>query len=287
MLIGDTGYGLILLLAPAFFYRKAVAKAGKPGIHLVMIMGAVTIVWGLLTGVIFGVSPQNFIDAGGLLAGIGHALSALQVVKGSVQDQAYVIMKISFVMAAIHLSLAQLRQALALAPALETLSKIGWGHIPLGRIFCLIWYLFFGSKAGVPPHPLTSYLLIIGAALAIIFASPNRNPAKMVGVGLAQFPLNALGSFSDSISYIRLMGVGLASTIIGQTFNSLAVQVAENATWFVGIFVAVFGHTLNIAMCMIAILAHGVRLNMLEFSNNAGVQWAGYTYDPFTTNIKE
>jgi len=39
---------------------------------------------------------------------------------------------------------------------------------------------------------------------------------------------------------------------------------------------------------MIAILAHGVRLNMLEFSNNVGVQWAGYPYQPFAlTKAKE
>ena len=286
MLIGDAGYGLIFLLVPAIFYRKIVAAAGSPSAHFLMVMGAATIIWGLLTGVIFGVTPQNLIDAEGWLAAIGRGLAVVQVVKGTVQQQAYAIMKISFVMAAIHLSIAQLRQALALAPALAMLSKIGWA-VFLWGIFCVIWYLFFASQAGAPPHRLTPYLLIAGGAMAILFACPSRNPFKMVGIGIAQFPLSALGTFSDSISYIRLMGVGLASTIIGQTFNSLGAQVADSATWFVGIFVALFGHSLNIAMCMIAILAHGVRLNMLEFSNNAGVQWAGYAYSPFTTTIKE
>ncbi len=287
MLIGDAGYGLLFVLVPALTYRKMTAAAGKPGVHLLMIMGAATIVWGLLTGVLFGVSPQDFISAGGVLAGIGHGLGAVQVITGDAEQQAYTIMKISFVMAAIHLTLARLRQVLLLAPRLEAVSKIGWA-VFLWGIFLVIWFLFFSSQVGEPAHWLTPYLLLTGAVLAIVFASPDRNPVKMVSLGLAQFPLDALGAFSDSISYIRLMGVGLASTIIGRTFNSLGAQVAEPATWFAGAFVVLFGHGLNIAMCMIAVLAHGVRLNMLEFSNNVGVQWAGHAYQPFAVqNQKE
>lgn len=48
------------------------------------------------------------------------------------------------------------------------------------------------------------------------------------------------------------------------------------------------GHALNIVLCLIALLAHGVRLNMLEFSNNAGVEWAGYPFQPFAkATVKE
>lgn len=280
MLIGDAGYGLLFILVPALTYRKAVAAAGKPGVHLLMVMGMTTIVWGLLTGVFFGICPRDFIGAGGFWVPIGRALGAFHVVSGSLEQQGYTIMKISFVIAAIHLSLAQLRQALALAPRLDALSKVGWATFLWGT-FLVIWYLFFDSQAGNPPHRLTSWLLVIGAALTIAPASPDGNPLKMIGLGLAKFPLSALGAFSDSISYMRLMAVGLASTIVGQTFNSLGAQAAGEGTWFLGAFVVLFGHSLNIAMCMIAILAHGVRLNMLEFSNNVGVQWAGYAYQPF------
>jgi V/A-type H+-transporting ATPase subunit I len=175
-----------------------------------------------------------------------------------------------------------------LAPSLRAIARIGWA-IFLWGIFGIIWYLFFGSQQTPksPPHWTAPWLLFVGTALAILFANPSRNPLKAIGVGLASFPLTALGTFSDSISYIRLMGVGLASTIIAQTFNSLAAQVAGAAGWFVAAPVALLGHALNIAMCMIAVLAHGVRLNMLEFSNNAGVQWAGHAYTPFAKAEKK
>jgi len=61
----------------------------------------------------------------------------------------------------------------------------------------------------------------------------------------------------------------------------LGADMVPVATWFGAAPVIIFGHLLNIALCMIAIFAHGVRLNMLEFSSNAGVQWSGYPYAPF------
>ncbi len=287
MLIGDAGYGLIFLLLPLAFYKKIAAKAGKVQVQLLMVMGAATIAWGILAGNIFGVSPGQLMSAGGLLGRLGSLLDRLQVIRGDVTQQAYTIMKVSFVIAVIHLSLAQLRQALTLAPSLSCLAKVGWAAFLWG-IFFVIWYLFFGSQV-TPPRPpywLTPYLLLIGGCLAILFAHPSRNPFKTLGLGIASFPLAALGTFSDTISYIRLWGVGLASTIIAQTFNSLAAQAAE-ATWLAAAPILLLGHALNIAMCMIAILAHGVRLNMLEFSNNAGVQWAGYAYKPFAIAQKK
>ena len=282
MLIGDAGYGLIFLIVPLLFYRKLAAKAGKEKAQLLIVLGAATIIWGVLGGNIFGVSPKNFMSAGGFWATIGAGLDSLQVIRGDVTQQAQTIMKLSFIFAAIHLSVGQMRQFITMVPHPKALEKLGWA-IFLWGIFLIIWYLFFGSQQSPPrpPHWLALWLLAIGTGLTILFSSPSRNPIKTIALGVANFPLSALATFSDSISYIRLMGVGLASTIIGQTFNSLGMQVAEAATWFVGGFVVLFGHSLNIAMCMIAILAHGVRLNMLEFSNNAGVQWAGYPYEPF------
>ncbi len=286
MLIGDAGYGLLFVVVPAIWYRKMARAAGAPGTQLLIAMGAATVVWGGMTGVFFGLTPQDFLAAGAMWEPLGRAFAFVQIIGGDVQQQAATIMKISFIMAAVHLSLAQIRQALAYAPNLVMLSKVGWATFLWG-IFFVIWYLFFDSQAGRPPHWLTGWLLAIGAALIILFTAPSRNPLKMVGLGLAQFPLDALGSFSDSISYIRLMGVGLASTIIGQTFNELGANVASGATWIAGAPVVVVGHGLNIAMCMIAILAHGVRLNMLEFSNNVGVQWAGYAYEPFAVGHRK
>ena len=122
------------------------------------------------------------------------------------------------------------------------------------------------------------YLLIAGAVLAIVFASPSANLVKMLGMGLAQFPLSMLSAFSDVISYVRLMAVGLASSVLAVSFNDMALQAGFLP---LTILVLVFGHGLNVGLALIAMFAHGVRLNMLEFGSNLGMEWAGYPYRPF------
>jgi V/A-type H+-transporting ATPase subunit I len=118
----------------------------------------------------------------------------------------------------------------------------------------------------------------VGATLAIVFAEPSRNIGKMLLLGVAQFPLSMLSTFSDVISYVRLMAVGLASGVLAVSFNNMAADAA----WPLAILIFVFGHSLNIGLAMIAMFAHGVRLNMLEFSNNLGMRWTGFPYQPFT-----
>jgi len=124
--------------------------------------------------------------------------------------------------------------------------------------------------------------LLGGLALVVLFGAPNRNPARRVFVGFASALLPLIGTFGDTMSYIRLMAVGLASFYIAFAFNDLGSTVATVGTWGAAVPILLIGHALNIALCVIAIFAHGVRLNMLEFSNNVGVQWAGYAYAPFT-----
>jgi V/A-type H+-transporting ATPase subunit I len=46
-------------------------------------------------------------------------------------------------------------------------------------------------------------------------------------------------------------------------------------------------HGLNVSLSIISLFAHGVRLNMLEFSNNLGMQWSGYAYEPFAKRHRE
>ncbi|MBW2619613.1 MAG: hypothetical protein JRC92_12130 [Deltaproteobacteria bacterium] len=192
------------------------------------------------------------------------------------------LIKISLLFGCIHLTFAHIRQLFALFPDIRSLAQLGW-CIFLWAMLGVIWQLFFGAK-GPPPVPFWLIYAggITGFVLFTLFTAPSRNPAKMIGIGLASSLLPMLGAFSDTMSYIRLMAVGMASYYIAVAFNSLGASVADSATWFAAAPIVIFGHALNIALCVIAIFAHGVRLNMLEFSNNAAVQWLGYAYAPFT-----
>ena len=41
------------------------------------------------------------------------------------------------------------------------------------------------------------------------------------------------------------------------------------------------GHALNILLALMAVIVHGVRLNMLEFSGHLDMEWSGIKYEPF------
>ena len=63
-----------------------------------------------------------------------------------------------------------------------------------------------------------------------------------------------------------------------------------NAGLALGVVLAVLilliGHGLNIVMGLLSVVVHGVRLNLLEFSGQLGMEWAGIAYDPFKKHDK-
>ena len=278
MLIGDAGYGLLFLLGGGIFYRRLCAKAGKPGTTLLIVVGAATLLWGVLTANYFGVTPAAFSETSALrraLVGVGVLWRADE------EAARFLIIKVSFIVGCVHLVLAHLRQAVGYWPSPKAWSEIGWCAVLVGMLG-VVWKLF---EFAMPPWllPAAGGLLAVGYVTAVFFSYPDRPLGKRIGVGIAASLLPLVGTFGDMVSYIRLMAVGLASYYIASAFNGLGAMVAQSTPvlWAVGVPVILFGHALNIGLAVIAVFAHGVRLNMLEFSNNAGVRWAGYAYKPF------
>jgi V/A-type H+-transporting ATPase subunit I len=193
----------------------------------------------------------------------------------------FLLIKVSLIIGCLHLILAHLRKAVELIPDQRALAELGW-IIALADMLVLIWHLLFIGADRVPGA--VWGVLLAAMLLSSWFGKPTGNMAKRLLLGFASSMFPLLSTFSDTLSYVRLFAVGLASYHIASAFNALGVEIAETATWFTAVPVLIFGHGLNIGLATIAIFAHGVRLNMLEFSNNAGVQWGGYAYRPFSTS---
>ncbi len=280
MLIGDAGYGMILAGAGFVFYKKLVKAAGKPAAQLLIVFGLATLTWGVMSGNYFGVTPQSLEKAGFVRSGEIMEKTAL-LWREDGEAGRVLVMKISLLLGCIHLIIAHLRRVVELWPNVRAFAEVGW-IIILSDMMALIWYLMFIGADQVPP--IVGLILLGGLACVTWCSEPHSNPVKRILTGFASSILPLLGTFSDIMSYIRLFAVGLASYYIAAAFNGLGAKVAENATWIAGAPIVIFGHALNLGLAAIAIFAHGVRLNMLEFSNNVGVKWAGYAYQPFTRN---
>ncbi len=300
MLIGDAGYGLIFALIGMTCYGKIVAKAGKPAAQLILVFGVVTMVWGLLSGNIFGLSPNDFAwaagagtvlglpEATGLMASIARGFQSIAVVWTDDAETAMNnVIKISFLIGTIHLVLAHLLQAIGLAPSQRSIAQIGWVAFLIGMLGA-VWTMFFPASQLMPMNAVLG-LLGAGYGLVVLFSVPCRNPLKRIGLGIATNLLPCIGAFSDTISYIRLMAVGLASYYIAFAFNGLAFTIGSAGSVYIvfSVLIIILAHTLNIILGLIAVFAHGVRLNMLEFSSNANVQWVGQPYAPFANTVVE
>jgi len=71
--------------------------------------------------------------------------------------------------------------------------------------------------------------------------------------------------------------------VLASTFNDMAASIGFNSI-IAGLGAALIlflGHSLNIILGFMAVIVHGVRLNMLEFSGQMNMEWSGKEYAPF------
>lgn len=260
MIIGDAGYGAVYFLLALWLRKKFAPKIKDTRFFsLACIFSACAIFWGLLTGTVFG--QEWYLNAG--------LKPFIPVLNDTKFLQAF-----CFFLGAFHLTLGHSWQAVRKAPSLTALADIGW--------VCVLWAAFFLAKTLILDDPFPffcKWLIIAGISLVILCTSPQRNIFKRVGRGLAAVALSLMNNFTDVVSYIRLFAVGLATVAIADTVNTLAAGFAGTNP-LAKILILFVGHTVNIILGPMSVLVHGVRLNILEFSNHANLSWSGAAYKP-------
>ncbi|GHU34227.1 V-type ATP synthase subunit I [Spirochaetia bacterium] len=311
MIFGDAAYGTLLLIICLCIGSSYKKKSGKvpDAVKLFELLSCCTIVWGTLNGAWFATPYENlpgFLQAlvlpifnsdVPLRAFPGFFASIFKIPAEQPSNTAYWnVQFLCFTVAIIQLVYAHMKNILKLAKSSEKLvavAQCGWLVMMIGLYFLVLSMLLQVTLPGF-----AIYLIAIGLGAYFIFAEQKGgNFGKNIGKSFANFLptfLNAVGSFADIISYIRLFAVGLAGTSIAQSFNSMSgIGNIEGpvATVILKIFAAalilVFGHGLNIVMNALSVIVHGVRLNLLEYAgNHLGMEWSGYAYKPFALKKK-
>jgi V/A-type H+-transporting ATPase subunit I len=259
MIIGDAGYAA-LYMAMTFFAQIKFGKKVKDHrvFFLFYLFSASAILWGILTGTVFG--QEWYLAAG------------FKPVLGLLNDTKF-LQALCFFIGALHLTLAHGWQAIRKSPSLTALADIGW--------ISVIWAAFFIARMlilGDPLPHLCRWLIIGGVAAVITGANPQRNILKMLGGGVGTVAISIVNNFTDVVSYIRLFAVGLAGVAIADTVNSLAAGLSGNP--IAQFFILFHGHAINLFLGPLSVIVHGVRLNVLEFSSHAGLSWSGTAYRP-------
>lgn len=282
MIIGDAGYGSLLLLIALAVTVKI--KKVPDALKLMYVLSLAAVGWGAITGTWF--SSATIMEIPFLKALVVEPIATFNPESGKM------VMYISFIIGVIHISIAHLKNIVKKLPSLVALSDLGWLALVIGLFYLVLNLVLDPEKYPLPPF--APYLIGGGFAFLILFGQQEKGQNFFKGVlkgvaGLLTTFLDCISCFGDIISYIRLYAVGLATVAISQTFNGMAAGMIESGA--VGVVLAVLvltlGHTLNVVMAILSVVVHGVRLNMLEFSGHLEMQWTGYGYQPFSERDSE
>jgi V/A-type H+/Na+-transporting ATPase subunit I len=269
MLVGDAGYGMLFLLSTFIIRRRFKRLPGQP-FFLMYALSAATIVWGAITGTWFGaeaIAQLPFLNS-----------LIIPDISSFAADNQNLMIFICFTIGIIHLTLAHVIVGLRILNSIKALAELGW--------ILVLWALYFLAGMLVIGRPMPGYalsLLLAGAALLLCFSEPQKNILKAIVSSLINIPLKIVSSFADIVSYLRLFAVGCATVVLAGTFNDIVMGIGFNSiiSGLVAAVILFTGHVLNIALAFMAVIVHGIRLNMLEFSGQMGMNWSGKEYAPF------
>ena len=301
IIFGDGGYGLLIcgIAAAMMIKNRREKKAIAPIAWLLLLFGAVTVVWGTVTCSWFGLAPE-------VLPAWLQNLS-VPVLSNVYSDKIWYpfwtggeaglttsqnVQIFCFTIALIHLLIAHISGARGNRGSLKILGDIGSILELIGMYYVVLSMVVNGAVfgldlvvSGIPVGTISISLVIIGFAVNFIFGNYEKSILQSVLDSLKDIVSMLLGVvnvFSDIVSYIRLWAVGLAGAAISSTVNEMVSPLLGHFIFIIfAVVVLVFGHGLNMILNVLSVIVHGIRLNTLEFSTHIGLSWSGHKYEPF------
>ncbi|MCR4747557.1 MAG: V-type ATP synthase subunit I [Clostridiales bacterium] len=296
LMLGDAGYGLIMVLACLFVKFKFRLEPKKAAtVNYGLLCGLGTTFWGIVLNGWFGDLPAYL--ANGLKAGGTNPMSKRSFFEAmETSDATVVFLMFCLIIGVIHLvyglciniynmwkhgnkfeaiaeNIPMILIFLGFLPLIDSqISGVALRHYAVDpavkhktvQAVCRGFVAFF-DKCGQP----LIYVLAAGAALTVLapalIAIKNRQKfgkvAGGIGAGLYALYNAASGALGDILSYARLLALGLCTGIIASVINQLA-SMPGNPILFVVIFL--FGHVINIAINLIGTYVHTNRLQYVE-----------------------
>ncbi len=265
MIIGDGGYGVLILLGTLALRIKQ--KKGSTVTFLLFVLSIATIIWGAVTGTWFGMESAMKVPflKGLVIPSLATYPDYFGLTSTETQNA---IMKFSFSIGAVQMvlgSILAIKEKIA-KKDLSWVANAGWA-IAVVAMYLLALNLVIHENISLKP-----VFALIGVAFVLVLLFGGMSPDLTFGQGLKAGLANAFTDFLDTIScfgnvmsYIRLFAVGMAGVAISQSFNGIAAGM-HGPLIILGVVVVLIGHALNIIMCFLSVVVHGVRLNVLEWS---------------------
>jgi V/A-type H+-transporting ATPase subunit I len=280
MIVADAGYGFIMALLLVAFRGRLNRSAGSRRLrNLIRGIVALTIVYGVLVGSYFGISPPR----GSWLARLQLQWAEQPLVNN---QQAMMILAVSI--GVLHLVAANLIRAWKDRRTTRSLGRVGWAVVMIGGFATAMGTM----TANAPVEHGGELLLAIGMILVVLFSSDEPLWTRSIKSHLrrmfdgAMQVTNLPKAFGDILSYLRLFALGLASAQLAVTFNGLSQDAAKigGVGTLLAILIAVFGHGINFVLAIMGGVVHGLRLNCIEFFNWSLTE-EGRPFQPFRKKV--
>ena len=269
--LGDGGYGLLILLAASLMKLKIKNPDIRPYLTLAQWLGAATMIFGFITATFFGFFFDDI-----KLDKMAEKLIGLPESYGML----YLSLFCGFIQIIFGMCL-NVAKIVGQRGWKYAIAQTGWILIILSGVSLLAI-----DAANKTANIVAMSIFIVGLLMAFFFNSPGKNPLINFGTGIWNAYNMASGLLGDILSYIRLFALGMTGGILGNVFNTLAIDAGSGvgipvAAQLVTFVILIFGHGLNFMLGVLGAIIHPMRLTFVEFYKNAGFEGGGLPFKTF------
>jgi len=256
MMLGDVGYGALLLLSCLYLLRRF----RKPGVvrdivQVLMMGSAWSVAFGFLYGEAFGTLGEHI------------GLHPLWLDRTSPEHVTGLLL-FTVAVGAGHVTLGLI---LGVWEALRERSRnhlLERGGMLVGLIglFLIVTVLVEWLPQGFMTPGIAA--LVVGIVLL---------GASLGWLGLLMGPIEFIGVVGNILSYLRIAAIGLASVYLARVANDMVGSIGNVV---VGIIIAVLIHALNLVLGTFSPTIHSLRLHYVEFFRKF-YEGGGRPFEPF------